>query len=285
VHAADQAGKNWQCLADDDRCAMPMESQMSDTEIIRIWRDSYRINWYDAGADGRITLTALCRFMQESAWRHAKHMNLGFLHLAENDVFWVLSRILIRVHRYPLWDREIAVETWPTGVDRLFAMRDFHVSDTEGNSICSASSAWLVLDIDTHRPRRIASLIDERFLVRDRHALGRKPEKILGSRLGEPYYRRSVLYSDIDIHNHVNNVKYMEWIFDSLPIERIESHELAEIEINFLAESSHGEEVWLYNEPASGNSPVFIHTITKNNGDTALCRARSVWKSKEGSLH
>jgi medium-chain acyl-[acyl-carrier-protein] hydrolase len=251
---------------------------VDDEKIIRFWRDLYRINWYDAGADGLISLTALCRFMQESAWRHAKYMNLGFSYLAEDEVFWVLSRILIRVHSYPLWDSEIAVETWPTGVDRVFAMRDFHVSNTEGGDVCSASSAWLVLDIKTHRPRRIAPLIDEKFLVADRRALERKPDKISATNTGEPDNRRNVLYSDIDVHNHVNNVKYMEWIFDSLPIEHIERYKVDEIELNFVGESSYGGEVFLFNERVSSDNPEFVHTITGKNGKRVLCRAHSVWK-------
>lgn len=251
---------------------------MDDEKTIRIWNDLYRINWYDAGPDGRVRLTALSRFMQESAWRHAKHMNLGFSKLAENEVFWVLSRILIRVHHYPLWDSEITVETWPTGMDRVFAMRDFYVSSADGRSVCSASSAWLVLDVKTHRPRRIAPLVDERFLVPERQALERKPDKIETVVTGTPTRQCTVLYSDIDIHTHVNNVKYLEWVFDSLPIEHIERYEVDEIELNFLAESSWGEEVLLFNESVPGNTPVFVHEITKRNGEHVLCRARSVWR-------
>lgn len=253
---------------------------MSDAKIKKLWRDIYRINWYDSGADGKVALTALCRFMQESAWRHAKHMNLGFSNLSENDIFWVLSRMLMKVHSYPLWDREIAVETWPTGVDRFFAMRDFFVYDTEEKPVCSASSAWLVLDVDTHRPRRIEPLFDKRFLLSRKHALDRTPHKIPEGSYGDPDSSRTVLYSDIDIHNHVNNVKYIEWIIDSLSLEFIESNVPVEFEINFLAESSKSDNVSLYNERIEGRFPAFIHTVVKNNGDIVLCRAYSVWKKR-----
>ena len=38
---------------------------------------------------------------------------------------------------------------------KLYALRDFTVSTLEGQKLASATSAWLVLDKDNHRPLRL----------------------------------------------------------------------------------------------------------------------------------
>jgi hypothetical protein len=43
-------------------------------------------------------------------------------------------------------------------------------------------------------------------------------------------------YYDIDVHNHVNNVRYLTWMLGGLGKGFSEKHEIRELEINFLSE-------------------------------------------------
>lgn len=43
--------------------------------------------------------------------------------------------------------------------------------------------------------------------------------------------------SDIDIHQHVNNTRYAQWILDSIPMSWHLSFQLLQYEISFLAET------------------------------------------------
>ena len=45
-----------------------------------------------------------------------------------------------------------------------------------------------------------------------------------------------VKLSDIDIINHVNNVKYLEWCLDTLEPEIILNQKIKSLDINFLKE-------------------------------------------------
>jgi len=70
-----------------------------------------------------------------------------------------------------------------------------------------------------------------------------------------------VRYSDIDMHHHVNNTIYIEWILDSYPFEMNQTHQIHTFEINFLAESSYGDEISVHTEPVE-NFPLPFSTVS-----------------------
>ena len=55
--------------------------------------------------------------------------------------------------------------------------------------------------------------------------------------------RRRVEFSDIDINNHTNNAKYIEWAFDCIDQQLSCLMEVKEFTINFNSESRIGEEI------------------------------------------
>ncbi|MBT8406366.1 MAG: hypothetical protein KJP05_02830 [Deltaproteobacteria bacterium] len=89
---------------------------MSTTQkFIPVWKDEYKIHYYQVDVRSNATLVVLCQFMQESAWNHAEHLGLGFSHLSKMDFIWILSRQLLKIYSYPKWGDMIQVHTWSTG--------------------------------------------------------------------------------------------------------------------------------------------------------------------------
>ena len=58
-------------------------------DLQQLWTDEYYIHSYDIDAKGQASLPVLCKFMQESAWKHAENLKAGFSHLAEQNLVWV----------------------------------------------------------------------------------------------------------------------------------------------------------------------------------------------------
>ena len=54
------------------------------------------------------------------------------------------------------------------------------------------------------------------------------------------------MFSDIDYNRHVNNVRYIGWAVDVLPMELLEEKPLRGLTINFNHEVHPGETVSLY---------------------------------------
>jgi acyl-ACP thioesterase len=120
------------------------------------------------------------------------------------------------------------------------ANRDFEVYSSNGKKIVSATSAWLMLDTETRKPQRI-TLMQDKFPERyERSALDVRLEKLpqhsISIRTGN-YPVNTVSYSAIDINGHVNNTLYIQWVIDAFPVDYILSHDVYDIEVNYLQEA------------------------------------------------
>jgi acyl-ACP thioesterase len=65
---------------------------------------------------------------------------------------------------------------------------------------------------------------------------------------------RRALYSDIDYNGHVNNVRYIQWIQDSVDPAVLEQARQARLDINYLGEVKPGETVELWKAEFSAES-------------------------------
>jgi acyl-ACP thioesterase len=187
---------------------------------------------------------------------------------------WVLSRMKIRVHRYPVWDEMVSVETWHRGMERIFGMRDFRIRDAAGEALAVASSAWLIVDMESRRPVR-----PDDSILQD----NRGEESVFGTHLGkielpdEPELLAShpVVYSDLDIVGHVNNVKFIEWCIDAAVPATYNGAGIREFEINYLHEALPGDQVEIHGTEKDNGDSYFV--ALKNGAKQEIFRARIAW--------
>lgn len=78
------------------------------------------------------------------------------------------------------------------------------------------------------------------------------------------------------MNEHVNNVRYIEWIIDSFPLDFIRNRTLKELEINYLAEALYDNEIYIGREDKEGS--LFLHSLMRPADNVEICRARTVWE-------
>ena len=241
-----------------------------------IWRGEYTIRSYEADAQGKATMPLLCRFMQESASNHAERLGFGISWLAENNFAWFLTRQLIVMDAYPKLGETIQVLTWPKGRDRLLWYRDFKILDSNDSVIGRAVTAWLVIDLDKRRPRRTDTLPPLHPPNDIEPALSRRPGKVAALSESTPTHSIRVGYRDLDVNEHVNSARYVEWILDTFDAEFHKSHQLRELEVNYLAEALYGDELSAHHESVDGQT--FLHSLARVGDGLELFRARTLWE-------
>jgi medium-chain acyl-[acyl-carrier-protein] hydrolase len=215
--------------------------------MANILKKEFIISSYDLNPRGQARLTTMANIFQEVAYHHASELGLGYDDMKSRNITWVLSRMRIRMNRYPVWNDRITLETWPSGAERLFALRDFKVMDQNGEVIGLASTAWLILDIDTHRLIRPKEITDQfKMIIRDVQMFDKPLDKISVPGETKLLHHHSVVYSDLDIVGHVNNVKYMEWCIDTVTSDINDQKEIRELEINFNHEALFGDRIGIY---------------------------------------
>lgn len=246
-----------------------------------IWKQNFRIRSYEVDCRGRLSIGSIFNFMQEAASRHADALGVSIQQLLSENYTWLLSRLKIKMNSYPGWRDQLTVRTWPSGTQRLFALRDFQMIDQNDNLVGAALSAWLVIDTHTRRPVRISSFVDRLRPIEGDHILADKLDKLSSCETHESECHFQVRYRDLDINQHVNNASYVEWVLESLPFLTQNNVILSEFEINFLAESFIHNRIIAKCIPHDAHQRVFNHSLYREEDGQELVRARTVWRPIE----
>ncbi|MCF8226191.1 MAG: hypothetical protein K9J30_09960 [Bacteroidales bacterium] len=224
----------------------------------------FRVSSFDINSKGKARLTAIANFLQETAYQHADALGLGYRHLAADGHAWVLSRLKIQVLKYPDWDDTITVETWPRGIEKLFALRDFRLFLGDQEPVVKASTCWLMVNYNSLRPVRL----DTNFIsikTRTDRALEEPASRIVLPDEMQQCNAHIVRYSDLDVVGHVNNVKFIEWCIDTLDLERLLGNGIALFEINYTNEARAGDEIEILCSDQKQNN-VFIAGRHREDG-------------------
>ena len=202
----------------------------------------YTITCYEADANQLMRPTAMLDLMQEAANANASTLGFGYDEMMNSNTAWVLSRIHVKFNNTPKWRDEVNLKTWHKGVSKLFYLRDFILSDKEGNPMVLATTSWLIIDMNTRRLVRNSDLALSDTAM---HAIETPADKVVIPVDIEPELVRKhpVTWSEIDTNGHVNNVKYAVWAIDAVKAEDIKERPLKELLINYDAEVMPGDVV------------------------------------------
>jgi acyl-ACP thioesterase len=218
--------------------------------------------------------------VQEAAGIHASKLNVAGEMLEEHDLMWVLSRLRWQMKSTPAWHDEITIETWPSErTIGIRAHRDFRIYGANGTQIGQASTMWLLLARKNRRPIRIPNFLDH-------YQSPGLPDDLLNSRdlvrmkdyaLSKEFEVRA---SDLDPNRHVNNVCYVEWALDTLPIEISQTHRVSDLDISFVGEGKYGDTVQAVSQREfDGTETVYCHQVTNKASQKALALIRTTWAS------
>jgi acyl-ACP thioesterase len=56
---------------------------------------------------------------------------------------------------------------------------------------------------------------------------------------------RRVMYSDLDMNNHLTSMRYLDWALDCIDIDYLNTHTVQTVDINFMHETPVNEDVTL----------------------------------------
>ena len=158
---------------------------------------------------------------------------------------------------------------------RLYWYRDFKILDTDRNPLGKGSTAWFVIDLETRKPQRADRLhytLPEGF----ERMFPARPGKVPRPQPGEPVFSVQAGYRHLDVNQHVNNVKYLQWMLEGLDLTFHENHNLHTFEVNYLNEGGYGDNVVVIQQPLSELS--FLHSLQHAETGTEICRAKTVWQ-------
>ena len=244
-------------------------------------REKFRARSYEADPLGRLQVPILCRLLQEVATAHAAELGVAVDALIDSGVAWVLSRFDLHVERWPRSDDELIIETWPAAMNRLLTERRFRILDTQGNEIGSASTLWLVLDLERRRPVRLPAAVVEQLQQLDLAPDPVRPAELIPPENPTVELAFTVRRSDVDLAGHANNTSFVEWVVEAVPDEIWGDCDLAGLDIQFLAECRRGQTVQSRSQNVGGNGAAEVrHQLVRAEDGAEVSRARTVWRER-----
>ena len=222
----------------------------------------------------RASAASIISYMLNVAGTDAHLKGFGVEALQGHSFTWVLSRLAVEISTQPRQYTDIEIDTWVNEFNRLSSTRNFKMRI--GDEVIAAGvSQWCMLNMETRQAVDMTLLKDvyERAMVAEASPIA-APARL---RDVEPQISvsRPVVYSDIDFNRHVNTLRYIDLIFDTLPLELIEKNVGMRLDINFIAEALYGE-VLTIGAYSEGN--VWQFDISSDSGKK-LCRAKIEFKA------
>lgn len=224
------------------------------SESIGIWAESYNVNVYDADINGRLKITALCNYIQNTAWLHYREIEKIKGAMLKKGHIWAMIRLEAVIYSTAHWGDCLKVMTWSRNVGKLSAFRDYEVSDSKGKRIAGATSTWVVIEPLTKEIQSLKGVSDKWPEQREQSALGRDAGKAPGVVNPSSSVEFKVRFGEFDVNRHVNNVTYIDWMNESLSRDYLENHELRSMKINFLEEVQYNGHVTVLTEEKAHNS-------------------------------
>ena len=156
---------------------------------------------------------------------------------------FLLSRVAIKIHRWPQHSDLLTVQTWENGAKGAHMQRVFEMTDQNGQLCVSSRSDWVLVDPVNHKIARPRSFVHEEFIPCPKEIDCEQPKKILPPKEGlEELGCRKVAWSDLDGNGHLYSGRYGDIIWDYLP-EDLQDMELKEFYINYSKEATLGQEL------------------------------------------
>lgn len=228
------------------------------------YNKEFLITFRDVDKNGNLRITALIDFMQDIARDDAGSLGVDFdkMHAL---YYWVIIRSKINILRTPKIDEVIRIETYHSGVDKLYSVREFQIYDQNDEKIGDITAYYLLMEQGKARPVKLKGNPD--FAVFTRAYEGVKVGKLqVSEEAVEKSTRRRVFSSDIDSNGHMNNAHYIRWCYDMFETSELQGREIKALQIQYVKELKENAEISVNRHSDGyiiGECDGTVHFITK----------------------
>ncbi|KAJ1392350.1 HotDog domain superfamily [Sesbania bispinosa] len=265
-----------------------------------VFRENFSIRSYEIGADRTASIETVMNHLQETALNHVKSAGLlgdGFgstPEMCKKNLIWVVTRMQVVVDRYPTWGDVVQVDTWVSASGKNGMRRDWLLRDCKtGEILTRASSIWVMMNKLTRRLSKIPEEVRKEigsYFMDSTPILEEDNRKLPKLDDNTADYIRSGLsprWSDLDINQHVNNVKYIGWILESAPQAILESHELSSMTLEYRRECGRDSVLQSLTAVSSADVGDLAHSghveckhLLRLEDGAEIVRGRTEWRPK-----
>nr|WP_300004304.1 acyl-ACP thioesterase domain-containing protein [Tissierella sp.] len=241
----------------------------------------FTIPYYDCDMSAKVRPMSALKYLGEASSLHSDKLGMGADASIANNYAWILNRWRVSLDSYPKAQDKIIVETWPSRFFKFYANREFAIYDSDKMKIGKASSLWVLLDTKRGRPIRITDEIYDETNIVDEASFDEFSEISENTQMMQELQFR-VRKTDIDYNNHVNNVKYLDWMLEVIPKEIEKEYILKEFEILYKKEVKYEDMIVskISNVIKENNTIQYIHMVLDSNTGVVKTLGKTIWRKR-----
>ncbi len=161
--------------------------------------------------------------------------------LERYNLVWIITDYDIDVIRVPKFGEEMTIETEALSYNRLFCYRRFTIYDEAGNAIINMLATFVLMDRDSRKVHAVEPKIVAPYEAEFSKKLIRGPKyPELKDSTSKDYHVR---FYDLDMNGHVNNSKYLDWIFEVMGADFLMEHIPRKIHLKYVKEVRPGGQI------------------------------------------
>lgn len=211
-----------------------------------MFEKKFTIESIDVDEFGTLKLSALFKYIQLVAGDAIQSAGIGQDALMQEGLLWVLTRIQIKVNKWPKWQDKIIFKTYPNDNIKFIYPRHFIIYDNNGEEIIRIVSTWSLIN----KYDRKISMYDlhsfKDFIVEKHDDELPLPSKLILKSEPTYSYSNTVRYTDCDINRHLNNTRYIDYILDVKKSSFYKDYFITDFQIQYEHELLEEDVVNLY---------------------------------------
>ncbi len=201
-----------------------------------IFSKEFEVTVSDINENNELSNKGILRIMQEIACIHSSQVGFGINDIKLTGKSWVILNWKFHVFSRPCWNTKLNVSTWASNQRHISFYRDFEITDSDNNLVAVATSKWILLDLNNRTFAKLTPEILSKYPCTDKHVFTKTfNEKLVepeGSIFVKDYI---VLQRDLDTNHHVNNLNYLDFAYEALPVNV--SNNFTDVEIMYKSEA------------------------------------------------
>ena len=223
-----------------------------------IYSQEFEITDLHVDCQGRLLPSKILYLMQEVAGNHFAELSMDYDSLSQRGLFWAIIRNKVQITRLPMRGETIRLETWPMPTTRVAYPRSIIAYDEAGNEVFRAITLWVLMDMGSRSmilPGKSGIEVAGTLRGNELAAPQGLPAKHL-----QNHRSRYVNFTDLDRNVHMNNTRYLDWIYDLLGSAFHNCHTIRDITACYLSEAREGQKLDVsWDFPEEGCLLIDIH--------------------------
>jgi len=239
---------------------------------------TYEINYYDVDYRLKCKVSSIINFICDAGTQQSESVGGGIKYCLENNCAWVFYKYDIKMHRYPVFGETISITTQSVGFRKFYGLRKYIIKDEKGTVIGEALALFFLINIEKRRPMRIQKEQYDFYGLDGDINYDVSMEDI--QKMEKEMYKKefTIRYSDIDTNLHVNNVKYVEWALEVIPMDIIKNYELKRVKVTFEKETTYGASIAVLGEIKEEKDKLMTYHTIKNGEGKELTILEYEWQ-------